>query len=208
MAKKINIKQYITTQKKFPSVIDTPGMDAIKLYTKPLLIKPYCKDNIDKPDFDDHVLLPTDAATSDDLKDYIESFNVTEEEDLDSEEKGLKPQKKAFQSTSGIADGVHFDSKWEYAYYLYIKNIEGRSIERNTSDYLFYIDAAGKRRRFYYDFTVDGCPVEVKGIFRANDTLKMEQCPQVTFIYGATMQAIIKTIKKEFPEWEKDFIVD
>ena len=204
---KINIKDYINTYKVFPTVIDTSGLDAIKLYTKPKLLKPYCKSKIDTPDMDEHVQLPADVATPQDLRDYIDSFH-DDEGAIDLEDKKLKDQKKGWQSVSGSAHGIHFDSKWEYAFYVYAKNIEGWSIDRNNSDYLYYLDASGKRRKFYYDFIVNGQPYEVKGIFRANDTLKMEQCPQVTFIYGEQMKKILKLVRKEFPDWEKQFIAD
>lgn len=194
-------------QKKFPVIINTTSIDSIKLYTKPKKIKVYGKDSTDEIDMDEHLQLPADVASPEDMKDYINSFK--EDEPLDPEQKEKKTKKNhSFQSVSGTADGVHFDSKWEYAYYLYVKEIEGHSIERNTGDYLYYIDAAGKRRKFYYDFIVDGNPYEVKGIFRANDVLKMEQCPQVVFIYGEEMKRILKTVNKELPGWEKGFVTD
>ncbi len=234
MPKKINIKQYIKEQKKFPVISNTTSLDKIKLYTKPKKIKVFGKDttgeldiddlDIDDLDMDDldiddldmceldrceHIQLPADVASLKDLEDYIDSFNGKESDKDDIEKLDKKDKKNhSFQSVSGSAEGVHFDSKWEYAYYVYVKNIQGGSIERNTDDYFYYIDAAGKRRKFYYDFVVNGCPHEVKGIFRANDVLKMEQCPQVTFIYGEEMKRIIKEVKKEFPEWDKAFIAD
>ena len=208
--KKINIKEYTNTQKKFPNVFNTENLDNVKLYTSPNMLATYCKTVIEVPELDPHIQLPADVATEEDLNDYIDSFeNPYDEDDLeDLEKKELKPQKKAFQSVSGSAEGIHFDSKWEYAFYLYAKNIMGWSVDRNTSDYLYYLDAAGKRRKFYYDFMVNGCPYEVKGIFRANDTLKMEQCPQVTFIFGDSMKKMLKEVRKQFPDWEKSYIVD
>lgn len=209
MSNKINIKQYIKEQKKFPVIINTTSLDKIKLYTKPKKIKVFGKDTTDELDMDDHLKLPADVASPEDLQDYIESFHGEDFDEDDIERLGKKDKKNhSFQSVSGSAEGVHFDSKWEYAYYVYIKNIQGGTIERNTGDYFYYIDAAGKRRKFYYDFIVNGCPYEVKGIFRANDVLKMEQCPQVTFIYGEEMKRILKEVRKEFPEWDKAFIAD
>lgn len=204
---KINIKQYIKDQKKFPVIIDTAGLDNIKLYTKPKsVILRTDNDTTDMPDFDERLKLPADVATPDDLHKYINSF--TSEFDEDDVEKEKDQKNHSFQSISGTGDGVHFDSKWEYAYFRWARDIMGYSIERNSSDYLYYLDAAGKRRRFYYDFLVNGCPHEVKGIFRANDVLKMEQCPQVKFIYGDEMKQIIKSVFKEFPDWESSFIAD
>ena len=204
---KINIKQYIKDQKKFPVVIDTVGLDSIKLYTKPkTVILRTENDTTDLPDCDERIKLPVDVATPEDLHSYIASF--TSEFDEDDIEKVKNHKSGGFQGISGTGDGVHFDSKWEYAYYRWARDIRGYSIERNISDYLFYLDASGKRRRFYYDFTVNGCPHEVKGIFRANDVLKMEQCPQVKFIYGDEMKQIIREVFKEFPDWESSFIAD
>lgn len=188
--------------------MDTSGLDNIKLYTKPAsVILRTEEDTTDKPDLDETLKLPADVATPDDLHRYVKSFTSEfDEEDDIEKKKDLKNH--SFQSISGTGDGVHFDSKWEYAYYRWAKDIRGYSIERNVSDYLYYLDAAGKRRRFYYDFMVNGCPHEVKGIFRANDVLKMEQCPQVKFIYGDEMKHIIKEVYKEFPDWETSYIAD
>lgn len=209
---KINIKQYIKDNKKFPNIIDTNGLDEISSkveeYTRPKSVILRTKDTTDNPElFSDKLKLGNDIATTDDFHAYISSFNTHEDEDLSSE-KEIKKRRQGYQGISGTGDGIHFDSKWEYGYFIYIRDIEGNTIERNTSDYLYYIDAAGKRRRFYYDFLVASQMVEVKGIFRANDTLKMEQCPQVHFVYGDEMKKILGILKKERPDWESGFISD
>lgn len=209
---KINIKQYIKDNKKFPIILDNEELDAISVkvsdYTKPMSVILRTKDTTDNPElFSDKLKLGNNIATTDDFHAYIDSFNVQDEDELESE-KDVKKRKQGYQGISGTGDGIHFDSKWEYGYFVYTRDIEGINIERNTSDFLYYIDAAGKRRKFYYDFLVASQMVEVKGIFRANDVLKMEQCPQVHFVYGDEMKKILGILKKERPDWETGFISD
>jgi len=211
--KKINIKQYVLTTKKFPAVFDTTGMDKlmdkVSNCTTPKTIGLVTNSEAEMPQrVNTDLKLQADIATPDDFHDYIESFNY--DEDFEGKEKKEKKKtRQGFQGVSGMGDGNHFDSKWEYGYFVYMRDIKGNTIERNTADYLYYVDAAGKRRKFYYDFVVNGSQlVETKGIFRANDVLKMEQCPQVHFVYGDEMKQILKTLKKEKPDWETGFIPD
>ena len=210
--RKINIKTYIQQYKKFPAVFSTEALDSIAIkidkYTKPTsVIMRINDDTTDKPEnFNDKLKLSLDVASQEDLENYIDSFNTHEVEELEKEK---TRQKQGFQGIKGTGDGIRFDSKWEYGYYVYVRDILGQTIERNQSDFLYYIDAAGKRRKFYYDFLENGGTfTEVKGIWRANDILKMEQCPQVTFIYGEKMKQVLKILKKEKPDWESGFIAD
>ena len=60
------------------------------------------------------------------------------------------------QGHKGMAHGMKFDSYWEFAYYLYQTEKEGKIVERNTSESIEYIDDTGKVAKFYPDFIVSG----------------------------------------------------
>lgn len=107
----------------------------------------------------------------------------------------------------GIADGIKFDSKWEFAFYFYIKNIENKIILRNKTEFLIYTNSKNKISKFFPDFIINSFQyAEVKGIFRENDFLKMNQCPQVEFYSKNEIKSIIKELNLRFPNWEKEFI--
>lgn len=109
------------------------------------------------------------------------------------------------QGTRCEYDGVVFDSKWEYIFYRYNKEIKGLVVERNKSEFFQYTDDTGKRRRFFYDFRVSGIPYEVKGILRPADACKMAQCPNVHFVFGDEINLMRKELDKKIPSWPRDF---
>lgn len=111
------------------------------------------------------------------------------------------------QGTRCEYQGIVFDSKWEYIFYRYNKDLKGLVVERNKTDFLPYTDETGKRRKFYYDFRVNGLPYEVKGILRPADACKMNQCPNVQFVFGDEINAMKKELDKHLPNWPKDFKV-
>lgn len=101
-------------------------------------------------------------------------------------------------------DGTKFDSVWEYAYYVYKKELCGEWIERNRTDNLkYWVD--GKERDFYPDFKTLTGYVEIKGIWRPKDQMKRDQHPEVEFIDGSGMKPIIEQLNKKLPHWRKDY---
>lgn len=116
---------------------------------------------------------------------------------------------KGMQGTKGYGkDGTKFDSKWEYAYYIWKKDIKGEFIERNDhEDFIEYTDTNGKLRKFYPDFRVaDGyCFTEIKGIWRDADLCKKDQCPQVRFLDGNDLKPIIQEVNKKIPNWKDSY---
>ncbi len=79
------------------------------------------------------------------------------------------------RSVKGIFEGIKFDSKLELIYYLYTKDIEGKSITRNTDEFLWYFTKNGKMQKFFPDFKVEGKFVEIKGLVSDWDKSKREQ---------------------------------
>lgn len=106
----------------------------------------------------------------------------------------------------GTYDSVEFDSKWEAAFYIYFKEIKGCIVERNKEDYIIYLSADCKERKFYYDFKVNGMKYEVKGRYRPDDFEKQRQCPDVTFYCATDMKPIIQEVNKFKPSWKRDYL--
>lgn len=123
---------------------------------------------------------------------------------------------KPFNNASGLGrplgtkntwDGETFDSKWEYAFYRYQKDIKGAVIKRNHSEWYPYYDSLGKQRRFYYDFTVNNQPFEVKGIFHDLDYLKQQATYGiVTFVTDVDIKPMMKELDAKIPTWRNDCI--
>lgn len=125
------------------------------------------------------------------IKDTLRSFSNT----------GIRgPQGK--KGTN--AEGIKFDSVWEFAYYTYKKQLKGEYIERNRTESLEYF-SDGKVLRFYPDFKTLTGYVEIKGIWREKDLLKQQQHPEVEFIDGSGMKPIIDELNKKLPNWRKDY---
>lgn len=111
------------------------------------------------------------------------------------------------QGTKGQARGISFDSYWEFAFYIYITEIENRTCTRNTTKSFEYFDESGNKAKFYPDFIVDGCFYEVKGIYRPNDILKKDYCTGlVTFLGPEEMKPIVKAVYKYRPNWKDEYI--
>jgi len=106
----------------------------------------------------------------------------------------------------GIADAIKFDSKWEYAFYLYMKD-NGHIVKKNQKEiFFFYINEKGKQGKFYPDFEVDSTFAEVKGQWNKNDLLKQEQCPFVIFYSAPEIEPMIKELNKTRPGWQENYL--
>lgn len=110
------------------------------------------------------------------------------------------------QGHRGMAQGVKYDSIWEFAYVLYQKEKEGKVVERNRTESLDYVDDAGKLCKFYPDFIVNGQYVEVKGWLRPKDKCKMTQCWQVQFVFGDDIKPMIAWLNQHHTGWRNEFI--
>lgn len=143
------------------------------------------------------------AMSPDEWDQYLDNFDT-----IDDVKCAPNWTSRSAQGMKGEARGLSFDSKWEYVYYIWKKDIRGEYIERNNKgeDYLEYTDSTGKMRKFYPDFKTSDYPyTEIKGRWRDNDLCKMEQCPQVKFIDGVEMKPIIKEVYEKIPHWEEDY---
>lgn len=113
---------------------------------------------------------------------------------------------KGPQGVKGTARGDKFDSYWEFAFYIWKKDIKGEYCERNTKEHVSYISENGKIRDFYPDFKVVGGYAEVKGIFRPSDQCKMDQHPEIRFYFGDEMKQIVKEVTAKFPNWKNEYM--
>jgi hypothetical protein len=140
--------------------------------------------------------------TEDEFNEYSEKISEVVE---------LSPIKNAAMKRStihkGTSDGIKFDSKWEYIVYRYERDIAGSIIERNTVDWLPYIDELGKQRKFFYDFTCNGQYLEVKGFWKESDYQKQEQCPQVKFLSKDDVLPMLAALRERFgDQWDTSFV--
>ena len=108
------------------------------------------------------------------------------------------------QGKKGFADGERFDSRWEFAFYKYQKE-HGAVVTRNHTDNFPYTDENGKLRKFYPDFIVNGMYYEVKGWMRPSDRCKMDQNPNVNFVFGDDIKPMIKWLNKFHPKWKDEY---
>ena len=140
-------------------------------------------------------------VTVEEMEEYI-----SEQTDLRYEELKRNTSIKKSVIKKGTMRGIKFDSKWEAAVYLYYNDIKGIPVERNTVVKVPYTAADGKVRNFYPDFIIAGRLVEVKGYFRENDALKMEQHPEIEFLTAAEIKPIIKELDIKLPNWKNDYL--
>lgn len=153
-----------------------------------------------------HHPLRAQSLTEKDIEDYL--FNM---EHIGEMVEKMEPTltitgRSKQQGVKGTAQGEKFDSKWEYIYYLYVKEVRGEYIRRNHEEWVPYYDENGKERKFYPDFCINGGYAEVKGRFRPSDLCKMEQHPEILFISADDMKEIRKEVYKKCPKWESDYI--
>lgn len=68
--------------------------------------------------------------------------------------------------TRYIYNGVHFDSSWELAFWIYAKD-NNHSIEREPISFLYYV---GDKKHYYFpDFICNGKYIEIKGDHMLNN---------------------------------------
>lgn len=108
------------------------------------------------------------------------------------------------QGKKGEYSGIKFDSIWEYAYYRYTAELHGEWVERNRTDFLEYT-VDGHTHKFYPDFKTTSGFVEIKGILRVKDQEKMQQHPEVQFLFGPDIKPMIEELNRKIPHWRKDY---
>lgn len=110
------------------------------------------------------------------------------------------------QGIKGTARGYSFDSVWEFAYFIWMRDIRGEMCERNKVEYVTYIDDDTKSKRWYPDFKIATGYSEIKGIMRPKDFKKMEQHPEIEFITGDKMKLILEELKQKIPNWRNEYM--
>lgn len=137
----------------------------------------------------------------DEMEEYID--NIDKLINLDVTIGTGKPHSP--QGTKGTADGEKFDSIWEYVFYLYQKEYNNSIVIRNHTDNFPYTDENGKIRKFYPDFIVNGVYYEVKGWLRPSDQCKMDQNPNVIFVFGDDIKPMKEWLNKHHPKWRQEY---
>jgi hypothetical protein len=137
-----------------------------------------------------------------DVNEYIEDID-----DIRYLEPRVNSPLKKSEIKKGIAEGIKFDSQYEYAWYLWAKYIKGWPVIRNKTEFLYYENSQGKRRKWFPDFIRSGIYyVEIKGFERPDDHCKREQHSEVEYYGNIEMTQIIAEVNKRFPNWRKDYI--
>ncbi len=81
---------------------------------------------------------------------------------------------------SGWYDGIHFDSSWELAFYIYNKEHNAK-IERCKEVRKYIID--NEEHEFHPDFVINNQIYEVKGIKSKNSEAKQKYNQDIKFLY-------------------------
>lgn len=137
----------------------------------------------------------------DEMEEYIDKIDHLTDLDV-TVNAAMKPHGQ--QGIKGFADGERFDSYAEFAFYLFNKD-NGSVVVRNHTDNFPYTDENGKLRKFYPDFIVNGLYYEIKGFLRPTDQCKMDQNPQVTFVFGDDIKPMIQWLNQHHPRWRDEY---
>ena len=137
----------------------------------------------------------------DEMEEYIDKIDHLTDLDV-TVNAAMKPHGQ--QGIKGFADGERFDSYAEFAFYLFNKD-NGSVVIRNHTDNFPYTDENGKLRKFYPDFIVNGLYYEIKGFLRPTDQCKMDQNPQVTFVFGDDIKPMIQWLNQHHPRWRDEY---
>jgi hypothetical protein len=102
--------------------------------------------------------------------------------------------------------GEKFDSKWEFIAATYYREIEGKAVERNRTQFVTYLDENRKMRKWFWDLNVGGERYEIKGIFRERDLLKQQQYPEIKFIIKEDIEKMVDKLNAKLgTEWKNNF---
>ena len=95
---------------------------------------------------------------------WLEKYGVDNTMKIkDVVEKALKNKSSGILKKRGfIYDELYFDSSWELAYYIWLKDNNKQFIYHPETP-IYYIDDTGETRQYYPDFLVEGKFIEIKG---------------------------------------------
>jgi len=104
------------------------------------------------------------------------------------------PRERSGRSKPGTYKGIFCQSSYEFAF-VYKSLKEGRKVIRNTEGFP-YKDEAGKTRRYFPDFIIDGTYYEVKGYLTPRDELKFAGFPySLIVIHKERMAPILEEVE-------------
>jgi hypothetical protein len=105
----------------------------------------------------------------------------------------------------GHYDNIYFHSSWELAYYVWLKEVFGKSISRNTSRIKYIYDC--KEYEYIPDFICDNELIEIKGyVWSDRDKIKYEKTKDlVKYLFKSDLIASIEYCKTNYGKkyWEK-----
>jgi hypothetical protein len=139
--------------------------------------------------------------SADDYEELEEGWNSLPELELGPTRAG-----QGTMVRKGSVNGVKFDSRWEYAFYLWETQVNGKPCERNTLETIDYVDVDGLPRKWIPDFKVAEGYAEVKGFEKPTDVAKRDQHPEVKWYGADVMPDIVKVVERRFPRWKEDYL--
>lgn len=101
---------------------------------------------------------------------------------------------------SGWYDGIHFDSSWELAFYVYNKE-HNIKIERCKEVRKYIID--NEEHEFHPDFIINNQIYEVKGIKSKNSEAKQKYNQDIKFLYRSDIKQYLDYV---IDKYGKNFI--
>lgn len=96
---------------------------------------------------------------------------------------------------SGWYDGIHFDSSWELAFYIYNKE-HNIKIERCKEVRKYIID--NEEHEFHPDFIINNQIYEVKGIKSKNSEAKQKYNQDIKFLYRNDIEQYLNYVIEKY----------
>lgn len=96
---------------------------------------------------------------------------------------------------SGWYDGIHFDSSWELAFYIYSKE-HNIKIERCKEVRKYIID--NEEHEFHPDFVINNQIYEIKGIKSKNSEAKQKYNQDIKFLYRNDIKQYLDYVIKKY----------
>lgn len=132
---------------------------------------------------------------------------VSDDERIRLREHALKRIDEGKMPSKGLKgryDGIWFDSSWELAYYLWMKEIHKTQVTRNTKIFFDYEDDNGVARRTKPDFILpSGELIEIKGYPNIHTNAKIRALSdKVNFLFGKDLKECLLYVRKTYG---KDF---
>lgn len=114
--------------------------------------------------------------------------------------KRIDEGKMPSKGLKGRYNGIWFDSSWELAYYLWMKEIHKTHVTRNTKIFFDYTDDNGVLRRTKPDFILpSGELIEIKGYPNIHTNAKIRALSdRVSFIFGKDLKECLSYVREKY----------